>query len=65
MALIKIMDHTEYAKVLKSKTVDQLRYIRQDAYNAAMAMPDGPNHGYYLDEVHYCSMELKRRETSR
>lgn len=64
MSVIKTMDHIEYPKSLKHKTVEQLLYIKQDAYNAAMALPDGPNHGYYMDEVHYCGMELKRRETS-
>ena len=59
---LKIMDHTEYPRSLKNKTIDELHYIIKDATAAERAMPFGENAGYYLDEVHYAAMELKRRQ---
>ena len=61
----KTMNHSEYMESLKSKTIPELLYIRRDAHNAAKAMPTGPNAGYYWDEVHYCSMELRRRQLQK
>ena len=58
---MKKMNHADYQKALRNKTEDQLRYIAKDAREAAEAMPEGENAGFYLDEVHYCSMELARR----
>ena len=57
------IDHVEYPKRLRSKSEDELRYIVKDAAEAAEAMPDAPQTGYWLDEVNYALMELKRRET--
>jgi hypothetical protein len=34
----------------------------KDCREAIAAMPDGENAGYYMDEIHYCAMELRRRE---
>ena len=59
----KQMDHAAYQRRLKTKTEAELRYIMQDASEAAKAMPDGGNAGYYLDEVSYAAMELRRRGT--
>jgi hypothetical protein len=56
------MDHTAYQKKLKKKTVSELSYIIKDAREAIAAMPDGPKAGYYQDEIHYASMELRRRQ---
>jgi hypothetical protein len=58
----KEMDHVAYPKSLKSKSIESLRYIREDAFQAAQAMPDGENVGYYLDEINYIGDELARRE---
>ena len=58
---MKKMNHAEYQKGLKRKTDAELRYIAKDAREAAEAMPQGENAGYYLDEVSYCAMELARR----
>lgn len=60
----KKMDHTAYPKKLKSKSVAELRYIIQDATEAANANPQGANCGYYLDEVHYAAAELRRRQVA-
>jgi len=55
------IDHTAYPKMLKSKTSAQLRYTIQDCREALAAMPDNAKAGYYLDEICYCSQELKKR----
>ena len=57
----KVMNHEQYIKSLKGKTEDELRFIMQDAKEAAEAMPTGENVGYYLDEVLYANAELRRR----
>lgn len=59
--MAKTMDHNEYIAKTKTMTEEQLRYVRADAKRAMDAMPDGPNAGYYADEVCYCGMELARR----
>ena len=57
----KVMNHTQYPKSLKSKTVQELRYIIKDCQEAITANPPNPNNGYYADEINYAGMELKRR----
>ena len=57
----KTMNHEAYQSAMKSKTPEQLRYIAKDAAEAAKAMPQGVNAGYYQDEVCYAGMELRRR----
>lgn len=58
----KTMNHADYPKSLRNKSVDQLEFIRRDAYDAVVANPNGINNGYYADEICYCSDELKRRK---
>jgi hypothetical protein len=58
---MKKMDHREYPKGLRSKSVDSLLFSLGDAKAAMEAMPDGENAGYYADEVSYISMELRLR----
>lgn len=60
--MLKKMDHAKYQQNLKRKTIDELKYIIKDASEAEKANPDGPNAGYYTDEVLYASMELLRRD---
>lgn len=57
----KIMDHAKYPKTLRNKDEAALRFIIQDAKEAAEANPQNPNVGYYLDEVCYAAAELRRR----
>lgn len=54
--------HTATMAKYKNLSVEQLEFIRTDAYEAAKA-GDGwnPKAGQYWDEVHYASMELKAR----
>jgi len=60
---MKTMNHAEYPKYLKRKTVAELRFIATDAREAMEAMPHGENAGFYADEVHYAAMELRNRES--
>ena len=60
------MDHTWHSDTIarfKLLDSDSLRYIRQDAYDAAIAGEtiDNPKTGQYWDEFHYASQELSRR----
>ena len=59
--MAKIMDHSRYAKAMRAKSDEQLRFIINDAAEAARVNPQGENAGYYLDEVHYAAAELRRR----
>lgn len=55
----KTMNHSEYQKKVKKMSREALLYVIQDAQKAARCA--NGNEGYYMDEIHYCSMELKRR----
>jgi len=59
------INHTEYPKTLKRKTVEMLRFIIKDCREALTANPDNPKAGYYADEICYCSSELHRRQTAK
>ena len=61
----KNMNHAEYQEKIKSLPSAALRFIAKDAQEAASAMPDGPNAGYYQDEVCYCAQELQDRINKR
>jgi len=61
----KVMNHAEYIKGLRSKSTAELEFTIKDAGEAAAAMPDGENAGYYLDEVSYAADELRRRRDER
>jgi len=58
---MKTMNHAQYQKQLRTKSVEALRFIANDAREAVDANPYGENVGYYLDEISYCGMELNRR----
>lgn len=60
----KIMNHGEYQKSLKNKSFAELMFIVKDAREAAHnAQQMGcPNEGYYLDEIHYASAEMRKRQ---
>jgi hypothetical protein len=65
---LKYMDHTAYPKKVRKMSDEQLFFIIKDAREAIRAMPDGPNVGYYQDEVNYCVNELfirRKREQKR
>jgi hypothetical protein len=55
------IDHAECQERVKTMTDESLRYTIQDCKNAIAAMPNGHKVGYYTDEIHYCSMELAKR----
>ena len=53
--------HSAYMARTKWMADEELRYVIEDCHNAMHAMPDNPKCGQYADEVHYCTMELRRR----
>ena len=55
------IDHENYPKSLRKKSVDSLVYIIADAKEALFLFPEANKSGYYADEIHYCVMELNRR----
>lgn len=61
MSIIKQMDHTAYKKKVRKMDLHALVYVAKDAQTALNAIPDGPNAGYYQDEVNYCLDEIRRR----
>ena len=61
----KKMDHEACQRRMKSLPAIALKFIVDDAQAAVTAMPDGPNAGYYADEVHYAAMELQKRAVRR
>lgn len=60
----KTMNHSEYQKNLKSKSFAELMFIVKDANEAAhnAQQMKCSNEGYYLDEIHYASAEMRRRQ---
>ena len=62
---MKQIDHTDYPRSLKRKSVEALEFTLQDAREAIHANPHGENAGYYADEIHYAAAELRRREAKK
>jgi hypothetical protein len=58
---MKVMNHSEYPKSMKSKTWQELEYIIKDAKAAISANPENPNNVYYQDEICYAAQEKKKR----
>ena len=57
----RYVDDREYQRRLKNLDNSALRHIIKDAKEAERANPTNPNAGFYLDEVSYAAMELRRR----
>lgn len=57
------IDHKNYPKQLRHKSLSALLFIIKDCKEALEAMPDNPKSGYYADEISYASMEIHRRRT--
>jgi hypothetical protein len=58
----KNMDHAAYMKKVRKMDKLALLFTIDDCRKVLAAQPDNPNSGYYQDEIHYCSMELQRRQ---
>lgn len=56
------MNHTEYQRNLVHNCVHSLRHIIADCQQVIRLQPDNPNAGYYMDEIHYCSAEIRYRQ---
>ena len=61
MAETKQMKFAEYEERILGLPSIALRFIMRDAKKAIEALPDGPNAGYYADEIMVCGQELTRR----
>ena len=56
------MDHTAYIKKTRKMDKLELLFVIDDCRQVIEAQQDfNLNVGYYTDEIHYCTMELKRR----
>jgi len=55
--------HSETIARFKTLSIDSLKYIKSDAYDAATIGETigNPKVGQYWDEFHYAAMELYRR----
>lgn len=62
--MLNAINHIEYPKALRIKSIDELEFIIADAKEAIAANPDAEKvrNGYYADEINYCAMEIRRRE---
>ena len=56
------INHTEYMKKVKTLPYESLLYIIKDCQETLAVNPNCEKAGYYADEIHYCAMELKRRQ---
>lgn len=56
------MNFAEYEKMARKMETSSLQYVIQDCQKALEAMPDNPKAGYYMDEIHICAAELRRRQ---
>jgi len=56
--------HTNIMIDMESKSMDELRYIKQDCLEAARAGEtiSNPKVGQYWDAFHYAAGEIKRRK---
>ncbi len=54
--------HTNYKELCKHRDDDTLRYIAEDCRQAVEAQPDSFKSDQYIDERHYCLVELRYRD---
>ena len=57
----KIMDHAAYSRKAKKMSDSELRFVIKDCHEVLAAWPGHENENYYMDEICYCSDELRRR----
>jgi hypothetical protein len=54
--------HSAYQAVCKRRDNESLRYVIKDCRDAIRANPENPKCEQYWDEIHYCGMELHKRQ---
>jgi hypothetical protein len=60
---MKVMNHSAYIRKTKKMSLHSLKFVIEDCKEVIRLQSDfNPNVGYYEDEIHYCCMELRRRE---
>jgi len=64
MFATKTFDHALYSRKVKKMTDAELLFVIKDCRAVLDAWPKTPNHGYYMDEIHYCHDEIRRRQRS-
>jgi len=57
----KHMQHSEYQRYAATLSNHSLNYIIADCQQVIELQPWNSNTGYYSDEMHYCSAELRYR----
>lgn len=62
MFATKFMDHGMYARKVKKMSDSELLFTIKDCKEVLKAWPNHQNEGYYMDEIHYCYGEIKRRQ---
>jgi hypothetical protein len=56
------INHAAYQRKVKNLPTAALYFIIKDCKEAIAAMPENPKNDYYTDEIHYCNMELNKRQ---
>ena len=56
------MNHADYIEKTKGMLTAELLFVIKDAGEAMAVNPAAIKYGDYADEIHYCGMELKRRD---
>lgn len=57
----KLMNEESYKANLKNKTVAELKYTIQDAFECIQTWFESGNSHYYLKEIEFCAKELSDR----
>ena len=53
--------HSQYMAKVKQMSFHELEHVITDCRNAIEALPENPKCQQYIDEIHYCAMELRTR----
>jgi hypothetical protein len=61
-AAVKRMDFAKSEAIARGKSIVELYGAIKDCRETLQAWPNHPNEGYYLDEMHICIAELRRRQ---
>lgn len=54
--------HSWYQRVCQKRRPESLHHVMRDCAAAMKANPDNPKCDQYADEIHYCAMELSKRQ---
>ena len=57
--------HTQEMARIAALSEDALIYTMNDCAEAIEANPENPKNGQYMDTIHYCGMEMKKKNLQR